>query len=180
MLKIKCLRFQPFLNGLLYCRSGWNSPDLFERVELEDLEARDVEDADEVDLLHGGVDEGVVAHVDEVAEEAAEDVLGDGAHRDLDGVQVLGLVHPLGADLLWMKIEDYLATSLAFNFPFNYIKKLLLLRMGVKLILLRHEKHFPVATLTILAEPWLPSVFIDQLMFIKALSISKENVITAS
>ena len=50
-------------------------------------------------LLHGGVDECVVAHVHEVAEEAAEDVLGDGADGDGDGVEVAGLGHPLHAHL---------------------------------------------------------------------------------
>ena len=50
-------------------------------------------------LLHGGVDERVVAHVHEVAEEAAEDVLGDGADGDGDGVEVARLGHPLHAHL---------------------------------------------------------------------------------
>ena len=50
-------------------------------------------------LFHGGVDEGVVAHVDEVAEEAAEDVLGDRAHGDGHRRQVAGLCHPLRANL---------------------------------------------------------------------------------
>ena len=73
--------------------------ELFEGVELEDLEAGNVEDADVVDLLHGGVEEGGVAHVHQVAEHAPEDVLDDGAHAHGARVHVLGLVHPLRANL---------------------------------------------------------------------------------
>ena len=73
--------------------------DLLEGVELEDLEAGDVEDADEVDLLHGGVDEGAVAEVHQPGEEPVV----HGAGQGRDGVQalvrVLGLEHPLRANL---------------------------------------------------------------------------------
>ncbi len=73
--------------------------DLLKGVELEDLEAGDVQHADEVDLLHGGVDEGAVAEVDQPGEEAVV----HGAGQGRDGVQalvrVLGLEHPLGANL---------------------------------------------------------------------------------
>ena len=73
--------------------------ELLEGVELEDLEAGNVEHADIVDLLHGGVEEGGVAHVHEVAEHAPEDVLDDGAHAHRARVHVLGLVHPLRTNL---------------------------------------------------------------------------------
>ena len=48
-------------------------------------------------LLHGGVDEGIVAHVHEVAEEAAEDVLGDGADEpfEYDVCKTSGFLTPL-------------------------------------------------------------------------------------
>ena len=86
--------------------------DLFKRVEFEDLEAGDVEHADEGDLrksystdskrfhlLHRWVNQRHVAHVDNVTEETTIDVLDDRAGADLARVGVLRLAHPLRSDL---------------------------------------------------------------------------------
>ena len=47
--------------------------DLFEAVVLEDLEAGDVEDSTEVGLLQAGIDEGVVALLNQPLEETVKD-----------------------------------------------------------------------------------------------------------
>ena len=87
------------IEELLQLLVGVVDAELLKAVQLEDLEAGNVEHTDVVDLLHGGVDEGGVAHVHQVAEQAAEDVLDDGARAHSDGVHVLGLVHPLCTNL---------------------------------------------------------------------------------
>ena len=76
--------------------------DLFKRVEFEDLEAGDVEHADEGDLrksystdskrfhlLHRWVNQRHVAHVDNVTEETTVDVLDDGAGADLMMIMIM-------------------------------------------------------------------------------------------
>ena len=85
---------------------------MFKRVEFEDLEAGDVEHADEGDLrksystdskrfhlLHRWVNQRHVAHVDNVTEETTIDVLDDRASADLARVGVLGFANPLRSDL---------------------------------------------------------------------------------
>ena len=47
--------------------------DLLEAVVLEDLEAGDVEDSTEVGFLQAGIDEGVVALLDQPLEETVKD-----------------------------------------------------------------------------------------------------------
>ena len=44
--------------------------DLLESVELEDLEASNVQHTDEVDFLHGGIDQGSVAEVNKPQEQS--------------------------------------------------------------------------------------------------------------
>ena len=72
---------------------------MFECVKLEDFESGDVEDTNEGDLLHRRIDKSVVAHVYDVTEQTAVDVLDDGTDGDFAGVGVLGLTHPLSSDL---------------------------------------------------------------------------------
>ena len=85
--------------------------DLLEGVELEYLEASNVEDTDKVDFLHGGVDESAVAHVHQVTEQSAEDVLDDGGSPHGDGCQVLSLVDPLCPNLTGDNFRNILITS---------------------------------------------------------------------
>merc|ERR1719391_548231 len=73
--------------------------DLLERVEFEDLKTCNVEDANEVDFLHCGIDEGPVAEVDKPKEEPVVHGSGQGSHGVEAVVRVLPLVHPLGTDL---------------------------------------------------------------------------------
>ena len=53
---------------------------LFESIEVKDLEARYVQDADEGDPLHLGVDECFVASVHQVAEQLLKQSTGDRRH----------------------------------------------------------------------------------------------------
>ena len=55
---------------------------LFECVKLEDFESGDVEDTNEGDLLHRRIDKSVVAHVYDVTEETAVDILDDRTSAD--------------------------------------------------------------------------------------------------
>ena len=74
--------------------------DLLEGVKLENFKSGDVEDTNEGDLLHRRIYKSVVAHVYNITEETAIDVLDDGTDADFAGVGVLGLTHPLGPDLV--------------------------------------------------------------------------------
>ena len=91
---------------------------MFECVKLEDFESGDVEDTNEGDLLHRRIDKSVVAHVHDVTEETAVDVLDDGTDGDFAGVGVLGLTHPLSSDLRYTRrsILAYITkTNLVFG-----------------------------------------------------------------
>merc|ERR1719249_330010 len=74
--------------------------DLLEGVKLENFKSGDVEDTNEGDLLHRRIYESVVAHVYNITEETAVDVLDDGTDADFAGVCVLRLTHPLCPDLV--------------------------------------------------------------------------------
>ena len=73
---------------------------LLESVELENLEAGNIQYTNEVDFLHGWVNQGSVTHVHKVTEETTKDILDDGGSSDSDGSQVLSLVDPLSSDLV--------------------------------------------------------------------------------
>ena len=62
--------------------------DLLEGVKLENFKSGDVEDTNEGDLLHRRIYESVVAHVYNITEETAIDVLDDGTDADFAGVGV--------------------------------------------------------------------------------------------
>ena len=51
--------------------------ELLKSIELKDLKASNVQDTNEVDFLHGGVNEGAVAHVHQVSEETSKHILDD-------------------------------------------------------------------------------------------------------
>ena len=78
--------------------------DLLEGVKLENFKSGDVEDTNEGDLLHRRIYESVVAHVYNITEETAIDVLDDGTDADFAGVCVLGLTHPLCPDLVMVMV----------------------------------------------------------------------------
>ena len=72
---------------------------LFESIELEYLEACNVQDADEDRFLHGVVDERGVALLHDEAEHAPVQTARDARHGLVALVDVLTLGHPLGAHL---------------------------------------------------------------------------------
>merc|ERR1719210_3023867 len=73
--------------------------DLLEAVVLEDLEAGDVEDSTEVGFLQAGIDEGVVALLNQPLEETVKDGPGNATDGSSGLIAGLTLGHPLGADL---------------------------------------------------------------------------------
>ena len=72
---------------------------LLKSVELENLETSNIQNTNEVDLLHGGINQGVITHVNKVSEESSENVLDDGGQTNRDSIQVLGLVDPFSSNL---------------------------------------------------------------------------------
>ena len=72
---------------------------LFEGIELKDFEASNIQDTNEVDFLHGRINQGIITHVHQITEETSKDVLDDGGKTNSDRIQVLGLVDPLSSNL---------------------------------------------------------------------------------
>ena len=60
---------------------------MFESIEVKDLEARYVQDANEGDPLHLGVDESFVASVHQVAEQLLKQSTGDRRHLKVSFVK---------------------------------------------------------------------------------------------
>ena len=72
---------------------------LFKCIELENLEASNIQDTNEVDFLHGRINQGIITHVHQITEETSIDVLDDGGKTNSDRIQVLGLIDPLSSNL---------------------------------------------------------------------------------
>ena len=72
---------------------------LFKCVEFENLEASNIQDTNEVDFLHGRINQGIITHVHQITEKTSKYVLDDGGKTNSDCIQVLGLVDPLSSNL---------------------------------------------------------------------------------
>ena len=66
---------------------------------LKNFESGDVQDSNEVDLLHGGIDEGLVALLDHELEDAIVKTSSDAGNRLSRLLNVLAFGDPLRADL---------------------------------------------------------------------------------
>ena len=73
--------------------------DLLEAVVVEDLKAGDVEDTNELNPLHGGVDESLVTFLHDELECSLVERPGNAGHRAGSLGDGLTLGHPLGTNL---------------------------------------------------------------------------------
>ena len=72
---------------------------LFKCVEFKNLKTNNIQDTNEVDFFHGGINKCVVTHVHKVSEETAKDILDDWANSNIDSIYILGLVNPFSSNL---------------------------------------------------------------------------------
>ena len=99
---VEDIQFIKFTDHLLELLIDKVDTDLFEGVKLKNFKSGDVEDTNEGDLLHRRIYKSIVAHVDNITEETAIDVLDDGTDADFAGVCILGLAHPFCSDLRYL------------------------------------------------------------------------------
>ena len=72
---------------------------LLEGVEIENFKPSNIQHTNVVDFFHGRINQGVVTHVNKVAEETSEDILDDGICTNFNCVDTLGLSNPFHANL---------------------------------------------------------------------------------
>jgi len=72
---------------------------LLKGVEIKDFESSDIQYTNKVDLFHGGINQGVITHINQVSKEASKDILNDGVDSNFNGVEVLGFGNPFRSDL---------------------------------------------------------------------------------
>ena len=110
---------------------------LFKCIEFENFKTSNIQDTNEVDFLHGGVNQGVIAHVNEVSEQTTKDVLDDGRDSNSDSSQVLGLVDPLSADLV-LGIDEAVIENFTCVSKMEYIVDYF---AGIKILGRSHLSH---------------------------------------
>ena len=80
--------------------------ELLEPVEGEDLKASDVEDGAEVDFLHAGIDQSLIAFLNQPKEGSVIDRSSDPTHSVCCLVHILTFGHPLSANLPFKIISN--------------------------------------------------------------------------
>ena len=85
--------------------------ELLKAVEGEDLKAGDVKDGTEVDFLHAGVFQRLIALLDQPKEGSVVDCSGNSSNGIGRLVRVLTLRHPLSANLVQYKWNQKVNTE---------------------------------------------------------------------